>query len=111
MKKVALRPIVERVAFLETRLPVRIEQAPDVTLMVDPDQIEQMLINLVRNAVEAVLEPSAPKDSQSHSGRPKAVSPPVTINWTIEDQDVVLTIDDTGAGLLIQQRLRAVLYH
>ena len=56
MKKVALRPIVERVAFLETRLPVTIEQAPDVTLMVDPDQIEQMLINLVRNAVEAVLE-------------------------------------------------------
>ena len=28
------------------------------------------------------------------------MSPPVTINWTIEDQDVVLTIDDTGAGLL-----------
>ncbi|PYX32652.1 MAG: ATP-binding protein [Acidobacteria bacterium] len=100
MKKVALRPIVERVAFLETRLPVTIEQAPDVTLMADPDQIEQMLINLVRNAVEAVLEPAAPKNSQSHSGRPKAASPPVTINWTIEDQDVVLTIDDTGAGLL-----------
>jgi len=57
------------------------------------------------------LNRAAPNRSQSHSGRPKAVSPPVTINWTIEDQHVVLTIDDTGAGLLNrQQRLRAVLY-
>jgi nitrogen fixation/metabolism regulation signal transduction histidine kinase len=99
-KKVALRPIIERVAFLERRLPVTIAQGPDVTLMVDPDQIEQMLINLVRNAVEAVLEPAAIKDSPVTGGSAKASSPPVTINWTIEDQDVVLTIDDNGPGLL-----------
>jgi nitrogen fixation/metabolism regulation signal transduction histidine kinase len=99
-KKVALRPIIERVAFLETRLPVTIAQGPDVTLTVDPDQIEQMLINLVRNAVEAVLEPAAVKDPPVTGGSAKASSPPVTINWTIEDQDVVLTIDDNGPGLL-----------
>ncbi len=56
LKKVALLPIVERVAFLETRLAVEISRGPDVMLMVDADQIEQMLINLVRNAVEAALE-------------------------------------------------------
>ena len=73
MKRVALRPILERVAFLETRVPVMIAQGPDVTLMVDPDQIEQMLINLVRNAVEAVLEQAALKGLaelwQRQSGR------------------------------------------
>ena len=100
MKRVALLPIVERVAFLETRLPITIAPGPDVTLMVDPDQIEQMLINLVRNAVEAVLEPAAVKDPARSSGTVKVATPPVTINWTIEDQNVVLTIDDNGPGLL-----------
>jgi nitrogen fixation/metabolism regulation signal transduction histidine kinase len=100
-KKVALLPIVERVAFLETRLPVTIARGPDVTLMVDPDQIEQMLINLVRNAVEAVLEPAAVDDLllSSESGE-RAVTSPVTINWTVEDHNVILTIDDNGPGLL-----------
>ena len=100
-KKVALLPIVERVAFLETRLPVTIARGPDVILMVDPDQIEQMLINLVRNAVEAVLEPVAVDDLplSSESGE-RAVTSPVTINWTVEDHNVILTIDDNGPGLL-----------
>jgi nitrogen fixation/metabolism regulation signal transduction histidine kinase len=100
-KKVALLPIVERVAFLETRLPVTIARGPDVTLMVDPDQIEQMLINLVRNAVEAVLEPVTVDDLplSSESGE-RAVTSPVTINWTVEDHNVILTIDDNGPGLL-----------
>ena len=100
MKKVALLPIVERVAFLETRLPITIARGPDVTLMVDPDQVEQMLINLVRNAVEAVLESPAVKDPARSGGTVKFATPPVTINWTIEDQNVVLTIDDNGPGLL-----------
>ena len=55
LRRIALRTLVERVAFLETRLPVTVIPGPDVALMLDPDQIEQMLINLVRNAVEAVL--------------------------------------------------------
>jgi nitrogen fixation/metabolism regulation signal transduction histidine kinase len=100
MKKVALLPIVERVAFLETRLRITIAKGPDVTLMVDPDQVEQMLINLVRNAVEAVLESPAVKDPARSGGTMKFATPPVTINWTIEDQNVVLTIDDNGPGLL-----------
>ena len=46
MKNVLLRPIVERTVFLETRLPVSLSPGPDLMVMVDPDQIEQMLINL-----------------------------------------------------------------
>ncbi len=101
VKKVALLPIVERVAFLETRLPITVLPGPDVTLMVDPDQIEQMLINLVRNAVEAVLEPAPVNDLPPGSEScPQAPTPQVAINWTVEDQNVVLTIDDNGPGLL-----------
>jgi two-component system, NtrC family, nitrogen regulation sensor histidine kinase NtrY len=101
LKKVALLPIVERVVFLETRLVVEISRGPDVTLMVDADQIEQMLINLVRNAVEAALEPSPGDDRSSNSVHPAEVQKPqVSLHWIVEDQNVVLTIDDNGLGLL-----------
>jgi len=101
VKKVALRPIIERVAFLETRLVVAISQGPDVMLMVDPDQIEQMLINLVRNAVEAALELSPVNDLPSTSGTgPETSEPLVTLSWKVEDHSIVLTIEDNGPGLL-----------
>jgi two-component system, NtrC family, nitrogen regulation sensor histidine kinase NtrY len=99
IKKVALPPLIERVAFLETRLAVEIFSGPDVMVMVDADQIEQMLINLVRNAVEAALETSAENDiagvSVAESRKPR-----VTLHWVVEDHSVVLTIDDNGPGLL-----------
>ncbi len=53
VKRVPLVPLLERVISLEIRLDVRFLGAPDVDLLADPDQIEQLLINLVRNAVEA----------------------------------------------------------
>ena len=56
LQPVELRPLIERVAALETRLQVDIVPGPDLVLMIDPDLIEQMLINLVRNAVDAALE-------------------------------------------------------
>jgi two-component system, NtrC family, nitrogen regulation sensor histidine kinase NtrY len=99
IKRVALSPIVERVVFLETRLPVTMFRGPDVTLMVDPDQIEQMLINLVRNAVEAALEAGAP-DGANGSETAAESKPQVTLGWKLEESNVVLNIDDNGPGLL-----------
>jgi two-component system nitrogen regulation sensor histidine kinase NtrY len=104
IRKVAVLPIVERVVFLETRLAVAISRGPDVTLMVDADQIEQMLINLVRNAVEAALEPGTANGLSSNSSDGTIRKPQVTLNWALEgqdnDQSIVLTIDDNGPGLL-----------
>ncbi len=84
-RKIALSPIVERVAGLETRLQVQVVPGPDVQMMLDPDQFEQMLINLVRNAVEAALEP---------------IHPAVVMHWELNEKDLILTIDDNGPGLL-----------
>jgi len=48
--------VLRRVARLETRLAVAVEPGPDVTLAADSDQIEQLLINLVKNGVDAARE-------------------------------------------------------
>jgi nitrogen fixation/metabolism regulation signal transduction histidine kinase len=47
--------LVRRVAGLETRLPVEVRPGPPLALRADGDQVEQLLINLVRNAADAVL--------------------------------------------------------
>ncbi len=47
---------VRRVAHLETRLPVRVAPGPPMTISADGDQLDQLLINLVRNAADASLE-------------------------------------------------------
>jgi len=53
---VEVGPLVRRVAGLEARLAVAIDPGPDTTVKADPDQLEQLLINLVRNGVDAALE-------------------------------------------------------
>jgi two-component system nitrogen regulation sensor histidine kinase NtrY len=101
LNNVALLPIVERVVFLENRLAVEIFRGPDAMLMVDADQIEQMLINLVRNAVEAALEPELTNDAPGKSLNGAGIRKPhVTLNWVLEEQNVILTIEDNGLGLL-----------
>jgi len=47
---------VERVSKLETRVPLRLAAGPKTTITADPDQLDQLLINLVRNAAEAAME-------------------------------------------------------
>ncbi len=47
---------VNRVARLETRIPVAVLNGPELTIAADGDQLDQLLINLVRNAADAALE-------------------------------------------------------
>jgi two-component system nitrogen regulation sensor histidine kinase NtrY len=100
-RKAALSAIVERVAGLETRLRVRVNAGPPVELMVDPDLIEQMLINLVRNAVEAAME--QPQGANPSPGEEATSLPPrvprVTMHWAATDDNIVVTIEDNGPGL------------
>ncbi len=103
VRKTALPPIVERVAGLETRLRVRVIPGPDIEMMLDPDQFEQMLINVVRNAVEAALEPRHTDNANGLREGVEAthlVDPQVVMHWELADKDLVLTIDDNGPGFL-----------
>jgi two-component system nitrogen regulation sensor histidine kinase NtrY len=94
LKPTELRPLIERVAALETRIKVDISPGPDVELALDSDLIEQMLINLVRNAVDASLE-------QAQSPQPgESVPPMVMLRWEVFDRKVALMVEDNGIGLL-----------
>jgi len=99
LRKTALAPLVERVAGLETRLRVRVAAGPDMQITVDPDQFEQMLINLVRNAVEAALEPPHSNGSASDATAPP-VDPAVVVRWNFAEKNLILEVEDNGPGLL-----------
>jgi signal transduction histidine kinase len=77
--------LVRRVADLETRLPVEVIGGQDLTIAADQDQLEQALINLVRNAVDATVE----------AGGSKGVS----IRWITRAGKLHLLVEDRGRGL------------
>jgi two-component system, NtrC family, nitrogen regulation sensor histidine kinase NtrY len=98
-RKTELTPIVQRVAALEAALPVQVLPSPPVELMVDPDLLEQMLINLMRNAVEAAMEPQRPAPAQNGAAMAPPRRPVVDVRWELTEKDLVLTIEDNGPGL------------
>ena len=65
-------------------------------LQLDPDQIEQLVINLLRNAAEAAL---ARFPEASSNGNISRDVPEVTITWRAVPQAVVILIQDNGIGL------------
>jgi nitrogen fixation/metabolism regulation signal transduction histidine kinase len=82
-RPVEFSPLMRRVVSLETRLPVGVAAAEDITVTADPDQLEQLLINLLRNAVDAALETGGG----------------VTTSWVSSDHMLEVRIDDQGPGL------------
>ena len=74
---------VWRVAALEQRLEVRVANGPPVTLTADGDQLDQLLINLVRNAVDATLEGGGQ----------------VELGWTARNGRLEVWVRDDGPGL------------
>ena len=75
--------LVRRSAGLERRLAVAVDPGPAITVPVDPVQIEQLLINIIRNAVDAALE--------SGGG--------VRAGWRLDANAVLIYVEDEGAGL------------
>jgi len=74
---------VQRVTRLESRLAVEIVASPDVALQADGDQLDQLLINLVANAVDAALPTGGG----------------VRVSWTTREESFELTVQDDGPGL------------
>ncbi len=95
MRRVPLRPLLERVVSLETRMEVSLDMAPQVEIFADIDQMEQMLINLIRNGVEAAV--SAREDAVAAGV--SFAEPAVVVRGELRGEFVVIAIVDNGPGL------------
>ncbi|HEX3728349.1 MAG TPA: ATP-binding protein [Opitutaceae bacterium] len=84
-----LPALLRRVAALETRVPIALREGPALTARCDPAQIEQALINLLKNAAEAALE-------QRASGKPEAG---VRLGWGVQAGGAEIWIEDDGPGV------------
>jgi two-component system, NtrC family, nitrogen regulation sensor histidine kinase NtrY len=82
-------PWIRRIAQLETRRPVEVVAGPELTVLADPDQLDQLLINLVRNAADA---------SEETGGG-------VQVGWRTLDDRLALWVEDEGPGLASTQNL------
>src|SRR4030095_1665463 len=81
---VVLKPLLQRVAGFDSRVPVHIVPGPNVTIEADADQIEQLLINVLRNAADACLEVGGHK---------------VTLSWRRTRSQLEIVVEDEGPGL------------
>jgi PAS domain S-box-containing protein len=84
LAEVDVPALVRGVAHLETRLPVEVVGGPELGIRADPDQLEQALINLVRNAVDATLEAGGGE---------------VRIRWLVRAGRLHILVEDEGPGL------------
>jgi len=81
---VDLASLVQRVVDLEPRLKVQVMPGPKTMIRADAAQIEQALINLVHNAVDAALE------TQGN----------VAIGWREKEGCVEISVQDDGPGIM-----------
>jgi nitrogen fixation/metabolism regulation signal transduction histidine kinase len=80
---VDVRAWISRVAKLETRVKLKMEEGPDIVISGDADQLEQLLINLVHNAADAV---------QENGGG-------ASIGWSRQDSYLNVWVADEGPGI------------
>jgi two-component system, NtrC family, nitrogen regulation sensor histidine kinase NtrY len=78
-----LESLIRRVAGVDTRIKAQVQPGPATKLMADSDQLEQALINLLRNATDAALETNGA----------------VSVGWKRNGTSVEIAIDDEGPGL------------
>ena len=74
---------IRRVVGLEPRLHIQLKAGPELRIQADPDQLEQLLINLLRNAVDAALETGGG----------------VRVGWEREDAYLEVWVQDDGPGI------------
>jgi two-component system, NtrC family, nitrogen regulation sensor histidine kinase NtrY len=91
---VEISGLVRRVAALEHRLQVFVERGQAVVVEGDADQLEQLLINLVRNAADAAL----------------ATRGGVGIGWRLDGDFLEVRVEDEGPGIASRDNLFVPFY-
>ena len=95
LRPVPLGSLLDRIVLLEQRLEVHLDSGPAAVLQADSDQLEQMFINLLANAVDASLANGAQ---------------PVRVSWRMGDSSVSVIIEDRGLGIANTENLFVPFY-
>lgn len=88
MQAVSIATTIEQSAQLERRVPVSVETSADLWVQADPDQLQQLFINLFKNAAEAATDPELRRER-----------PIVEVSWRSLNGNVAVSILDNGPGL------------
>jgi two-component system, NtrC family, nitrogen regulation sensor histidine kinase NtrY len=83
LSPLSVKDWISRVAMLETRVKVKIHEGPELTISGDADQLEQLLINLLHNAADAVLE----------------CGTQASVGWSSQDSQLEVWVTDDGPGI------------
>ncbi len=83
IQAVRVKDWIQRTAALEIRLKLIVELSDDLVIPGDPDQLDQLLINLIRNAVDAAM---------TTRGN-------VTVRWKVGASTVEVSVLDEGPGI------------
>lgn len=96
VSSVDLGTLVARVVQLEPQAPLTIRPSPRVEIEADPDQLEQLLINLARNGLDAV---QGRRDGQTDGAARPGTG--VWIEWTVDAGAslVEVRVEDDGPGI------------
>src|SRR5690606_14619799 len=79
---VSIRRLLEKVTALFKDQAFVVESSTDIQLHIDPVQFEEVLINLIKNAIEAMVHAESDRY--------------IAINWLVSNRVFTLIIDDQG---------------
>lgn len=104
LKPVALRDVVGRsVALVASEVPACIaidaEVPGDIVLPLDVQRFQEVLLNLLINAIQAVQTAQERDGEASEGGTPRAGAITVTAARDVAARQVVLRVADTGIGI------------
>jgi nitrogen fixation/metabolism regulation signal transduction histidine kinase len=83
LRPVNVREWLDRVVKLESRIAIVLSSGPESVIQADSDQLEQLLINLLHNAVDAALETGGG----------------VRVSWVTTASFIEVRVEDDGPGL------------
>jgi len=92
----SIKDLLKKIVPLYAKNNIIITENTDVTLLIDPVQIEQVLINIIKNAVESTQ--SIKSDGE------------IRIHWHLQKSTFILTVCDEGAGIINPDNLFVPFY-